>query len=202
MLPPIVSQIMDNFNLDVDPDLSAEENAEAVIKNAAILSGAVALEPLPFADLLIITPLQAKMVLHIGKIYGFDITPERSSEIAKELGVTVAYGVAARQVMRGIAKMALPVIGGVITAPAVYGWTFALGRMAQAYFENKASGSTFTQAEQRQVFQEAKSQSRRVLPSSEDFSDLAAELRRRAEERQKNMGQTSGNTSKGEIDQH
>ncbi|WP_261664014.1 YcjF family protein [Deinococcus sp. Marseille-Q6407] len=183
MLPPIVSQIMDNFNFDVDPDLSREQNAEEVIKNAALLSGAVSIEPLPFADMLILTPLQAKMVLHIGKIYGFDITLERSAEIARELGVTVAYGMAARQFMRGVAKIALPVVGGVVTAPLVYGWTFALGRMAQTYFERKVQGLPFRKDEQVQVVQEAKQQSRRVLPSSEDFSELAEELRRRAKQR-------------------
>ncbi|MDL2343396.1 YcjF family protein [Deinococcus sp. MIMF12] len=185
---PLVRQVLDNFNFDVDPDLSQEENVEEVIKSAALLSGAIAVEPVPFADILLITPLQAKMVLHIGKIYGFEITPERSREIAQELGATVAYGVVARQVMRGVAKIALPVIGGIITAPAVYGWTFGLGRVAQQYFERKRAGLPATREEQVKVIQEAKAQSRRVLPSPQDFSDLASELRRRAEEKGKGGG--------------
>ncbi|MCP2014882.1 uncharacterized protein (DUF697 family) [Deinococcus sp. HSC-46F16] len=185
---PLVRQVLDNFNFDVDPDLSTEENVEEVIKSAALLSGAIAVEPVPFADILLITPLQAKMVLHIGKIYGFEITAERSREIVQELGATVAYGVVARQVMRGVAKIALPVIGGIITAPAVYGWTFALGRVAQQYFERKRAGLPATRQEQVQVIQEAKAQSRRVLPSPQDFSDLASELRRRAEEKNKGQG--------------
>ncbi|WP_199188357.1 YcjF family protein [Deinococcus arcticus] len=186
MLPPLVKQVLDNFNLDVDPSLSREENAEEVIKSAALLSGAIAVEPIPFADMLLITPVQGKMVLHIGKIYGFDITPERSLEIAREIGVTIAYGMAARQVMRGLAKLALPVIGGLITAPAVYGWTFALGRLAQNYFQRRALGLPDSRRDQVKVVQEAKRDSRRVLPGAQDFSDLASELRRRAE--QKNPG--------------
>ncbi|MBZ9714278.1 YcjF family protein [Deinococcus multiflagellatus] len=186
MLPPLVKQVLDNFNLDVDPTLSREENAEEVIKSAALLSGAIAVEPIPFADMFLITPVQGKMVLHIGKIYGFDITPERSLEIAREIGVTIAYGMAARQVMRGLAKLALPVIGGLITAPAVYGWTFALGRLAQNYFERRALGLPDSRRDQVKVVQEAKRDSRRVLPGAQDFSDLASELRRRAE--QKNSG--------------
>jgi len=182
---PLVRQVLDNFNFDVDPDLSTEENVEEVIKSAALLSGAIAIEPIPFADMLLITPLQAKMVLHIGKIYGFEITPERSREIVQELGATVAYGILARQVMRGLAKIALPVIGGLITAPAVYGWTFALGRVAQNYFERKRQGLPVGRQEQVKVIQEAKAQTRRTLPSAQDFSDLASELRRRAEEKGK-----------------
>ncbi|MBB5233565.1 YcjF family protein [Deinococcus budaensis] len=185
---PLVKQVLDNFNFDVDPDLSDGENVEEVIKSAALLSGAIAVEPIPFADMLLITPVQAKMVLHIGKIYGFEITPERSREIAQELGATVAYGLLARQVMRGLAKIALPVIGGLITAPAVYGWTFALGRVAQNYFERKRQGLPATRREQVKVIQEAKAQTRRVLPSAQDFSDLASELRRRADEKGKGGG--------------
>jgi uncharacterized protein (DUF697 family) len=193
MLPPLVKQVLDNFNLDVDPARSQDENVDEVIKSAALLAGAIAVEPIPFADILLITPVQAKMVLHIGKIYGFDITPERSLEIARELGVTVAYGVAARQVMRGLAKLALPVIGGLITAPAVYGWTFALGRVAQNYFERRRQGLPDSREQRVQVVQEAKQQSRRVLPSAQDFTDLASELRRRAESKTQGSGPNGPN---------
>ncbi|WP_309571828.1 YcjF family protein [Deinococcus sp.] len=181
MLPPLVKQVLDNFNFDVDSSRSQDENADEVIKSAALLAGAIAVEPIPFADILLITPVQAKMVLHIGKVYGFDITPERSLEILRELGATVAYAVAARQVMRGLAKLALPIIGGLITAPAVYGWTFALGRVAQNHFERKRLGLPDSREQRVQIVQEAKQQSRRVLPSAQDFTDLASELRRRAE---------------------
>ncbi len=182
---PLLKQVLDNFNFDIDAEKSREDNAEEVIRSAALLSGAVAVEPLPFADLLLITPLQLKMVLHIGKIHGFDISLERAREIVQELGAAVAYGMLARQIMRGLAKLALPLVGGLITAPAVYGWTYALGRLSERYFEQKRLGLPFDQRQQAQVVQEAKQRSKTILPSASDFSDLAAELRRRAEERSK-----------------
>ena len=187
---PLLKQVLDNFNFDVDPARTMDENAEEVIRSAALLCGAIAVEPLPFADLLLMTPVQIKMVLHVGKVYGFDITPERAREIVQELGVTVAYGMAARQVMRGLAKLALPVIGGLITAPAVYGWTYALGRLSQTYFENKRSGQPFSKVERVQVVQDAKKRS--VLPSAGDFTDLAKELRRRAEEKEAQSKEAQG----------
>ncbi|AZI42050.1 DUF697 domain-containing protein [Deinococcus psychrotolerans] len=183
---PLLKQVLDNFNFDIDADKSREENAEGVIRNAALLAGAVAVEPLPFADLLLITPLQIKMVLHVGKVYGFEITAERAREIIQELGVTVAYGMVARQVMRSLAKLALPIVGGLITAPAVYGWTYALGRLSEQYFEQKRLGLPFDKDQRTQVVQEAKKTTKNILPSASDFTDLASELRRRAEERSKN----------------
>lgn len=97
--------------------------------------------------------------------------------------MTVAYGIAARQVMRGLAKLALPVIGGLITAPAVYGWTFALGRLAQNYFERRLQGLPDSRQAQVQVVQEAKRDAKKALPTAQDFSDLASELRKRAEQK-------------------
>ncbi|ULH16240.1 DUF697 domain-containing protein [Deinococcus sp. KNUC1210] len=195
---PLLKQVLDNFNFDVDPERSMDENAEEVIRSAALLCGAIAVEPLPFADLLLMTPVQIKMVLHVGKVYGFDISPERAREIVQELGVTVAYGMAARQVMRGLAKLALPIIGGLITAPAVYGWTYALGRLAQTYFENKRSGLPFSKTDRVQVVQDAKKRS--VLPSAGDFSDLAKELRRRAEEKEAQAKEAQGKAAAGTVD--
>lgn len=185
---PLLKQVLDNFNFNVDPALSPEQNAEEVIRGAALLTGAIAVEPLPFADLLLITPVQLKMVLHIGKIYGFEVSPERAQEIVRELGVTVAYGMAARQVMRGLAKLALPLLGGLITAPAVYGWTYALGRLAENYFETRRAGLPADRQQQVQVVQDARKRVKGVLPSASDFSDLAKELRRRAEEKEKGGG--------------
>lgn len=142
----------------------------------------MAVEPIPFADMLLITPVQAKMVLHIGKIYGYELDATRSSEILKELGATVAYGYMARQVMRGVIKTVAPILGGVVTAPLVYGWTFALGRLAERYFQSKIEGRPFVNAERRQVAQQTLQQVEK--PTLEALGQFAKELRQRAESRE------------------
>ncbi len=177
---PLLKKVLENLKFDVDPKKSRDENVEDVIKSTALQSGAIAVEPLPFAEILNITPLQAKMVLHIGKIYGFDLTPERSRDILKELGATVVYGWAARQVMRGVAKTVAPIVGGVITAPLVYGWTFALGRLAERYFQSRLAGVPFEKAERRQLAQTTMKQVEK--PTVEALGELARELRARATE--------------------
>jgi uncharacterized protein (DUF697 family) len=123
------------------------------------------------------------MVLHIGKIYGFEITPERGREIVRELGATVAYGLVARQVMRGVVKTIAPIIGGVVTAPLVYGWTFALGRVAERYFQAKTQGLPFEKVEQKQVARGALKTVEK--PTVDALGELARELRSRAGEKGK-----------------
>ncbi|WP_027481881.1 YcjF family protein [Deinococcus pimensis] len=178
---PLLKQVLENFRFDVDPKKSREQNTEEVIKSAALLAGAIAVEPIPFADILLITPVQAKMVLHIGKIHGFDITPERARDIVQELGATVVYGMVARQVMRGVIKTIAPVIGGVVTAPLVYGWTFALGRVAERYFQARISGLPFEKVEQKQVARGALKTVEK--PTVDALGELAKELRSRATEK-------------------
>ena len=186
---PLLKQVLDNFNFDVDPDKSRDENADEVIKAAALLSGAIAVEPLPFADMLLITPVQLKMVLHVGKIYGFEITSDRAREIVTELGATLAYGFAARQLMRGVVKLVAPVIGGIVTAPLVYGWTFGLGRLAETYFQRKVQNLPFERTDRVKVVQEAQRSTKRLLPSADDFSQLARELRKRAQDKERSAGE-------------
>ena len=115
----LLRQVRDNFNLDVDPDKTEHENASDVTRSAALLCAAVAAEPLPWVDLALIVPLQAKLVVHIGKIYGFELSTARAREVIVEIGGAVAFGWGARQVLRGVSKIALPFVGGILTAPLV-----------------------------------------------------------------------------------
>ncbi|GGJ19165.1 YcjF family protein [Deinococcus roseus] len=148
---PIIKQLLENFKFDIEPNKTAAENAEDVIKGAATLSAVIAAEPIPVADILLITPVQIKMVVHVGKIYGFELNRKRAKEIMVELGASFAYGMLARQAMRQVAKVVAPVLGGVITAPLVYGWTFALGKLAEEYFKRKKLGLELTDKERKEI---------------------------------------------------
>lgn len=148
---PIIKQVLDNFKFDIEPNKTPAQNAEDVIKGASTLSAVIAAEPIPVADILLITPVQMKMVIHIGKIYGFELNRKRAREIVMELGASFAYGLVARQAMRQVAKVVAPVLGGVITAPLVYGWTFALGKMTEEYFKRKKLGLELTDAERKEL---------------------------------------------------
>ena len=179
MWPNIIKQVLDNFNFDIKPELSQEQNAEEVMRSAALLSGAIAVEPLPFADMLLITPLQMKMVAHIGLIYGFKPDRSRVRDIVAELGATFAFGYLARQVLRGAAKVVAPVIGGLITAPAVYGSTFALGKLAERYFKAQLEGGHLGRLEAKQVAKKALEDAKRSTPTVKALGEFAQSLRER-----------------------
>lgn len=179
MWPNIVKQILDNFHFRVNSEVSLEQNAEDVTRSAALLAAAVSTEPIPFADILLISPIQMKMVVHIGKIYGFELSPARAKDIVAELGATFAFGFLGRQVVRGLAKMVAPGIGGLITAPAVYGWTFGLGRLAEGYFKMQLEGKNLGQLDAQKIAKHALEEAKEMLPSVKVLSEFADSLRER-----------------------
>jgi uncharacterized protein (DUF697 family) len=133
------------------------EACERLIRERALWCAGVSLEPVPFLDLLAILPMHIKMVLDIGKIYGFDLSKERAKEIALELAGTLAIHYASRVATRSILK-AVPVLGSLVNTPMVYATTYTLGILAERYFrarrsemlplEGKISQDLLTQAKQ------------------------------------------------------
>jgi uncharacterized protein (DUF697 family) len=182
----LLQQVADNFSFRVDPAKSEHENAEEVTRNAALLSAAIAAEPIPWLDLLVILPLQVKLVIHIGRIYGFNLSRERAKRVLAEIGGAVAFGWASRQVIRGLSKIALPVIGGLLTAPVAYGGTFALGHLAERYFRaQRGDLPPLGEQERRELTKTLTAQGRVVGESvtAQDLKEIREGLKQRVARR-------------------
>ncbi len=104
-----------------------------LIQQRAMWCAAVSLQPIPLLDTAVIIPTHINLVLDIGKVYGFNITPQRAKEIALELAGTMAVSYATRVATRSALKV-IPVVGWILNAPLVYASTFAVGGLAERYF--------------------------------------------------------------------
>jgi uncharacterized protein (DUF697 family) len=98
------------------------------------------LQPLPFADILVHTPVQAFMAMKIGDVKGFPISKKQAEDIVKELGGMVGLGLLAQQGITGLYKLGLPIAGGLLAAPLMFASTYAMGRIAEYYFDQKRAG--------------------------------------------------------------
>lgn len=110
-------------------DLTLDERrtrAELVIRISARASVALAGAPIPFLEL----PVHAAMVGAIGKIYGKDMS---GSKILLQLAASMGGGLAVRQLLRLI-----PVGGSLSMLARVHAATWALGKAAQLYFEQRS----------------------------------------------------------------
>lgn len=138
----------------LDPALGEAENVDKVIRETSTVAACIScIQPIPMADILVLTPLQTKMALQVGKIKGFEVSHERAQEMVREIIGTVWMSVAA-QVLIGSFSKVIPIAGAIMTAPLNYAATFAIGKVVDYYFDCLREGE---------------------VPSSEVMKDLFAE---------------------------
>lgn len=111
----------------------AREKARDIARSFAISAAGIVLVPLPFSDLVFLMPIQTAMVLSIGKAYNVKDPPEKTlAHISAACGASV-FG----QITTLFVANLIPIIGKLVSAPFVYGWTYGLGEVAIRYFESQ-----------------------------------------------------------------
>jgi small GTP-binding protein len=126
-----------------------------IVAGTAGAAGAVGWEPIPLADVVPLTMLQAMMVLQVGKVYGCHMTMAR----ARELVAVFAGGWALRLGFQQVAKL-IPGPGNVVSAAYAAAGTMAMGAAAIQWF---ASDQTMLPEEARALFRRELTRFRRIL---------------------------------------
>lgn len=148
-----------------DPRLSEAARIQRVIFLTAAVCAGIAIQPLPFADMLLFTPVQAYMAMKIGNIKGFPVSKKQAEDIIKELGGMVGLGILAHHGMASITKLGLPGAGGLLASPLVFAYTYAVGRIAEYYFDQKRAGRPVFVDEVKNIWATALSEGRRRAES-------------------------------------
>lgn len=120
------------MNGDYD-EATPEERAEAVreiIQVCSVASGALAIQPIPLLDMVLVIPVQVGMVQGIGRVYGHSL--DRKAVI--EIMATFGAGIVAQNVMIAAAKF-VPFAGWIAAAAMSYALTFAIGEVSDHYFK-------------------------------------------------------------------
>lgn len=152
---PRLSDI-DNPPLFSSMDEAPVEKARAIVRSFSAWCAGIVLIPVPFSDLVMLIPVQTAMILKISRVFGVQDPPERIlAYIAATSGVSV-FG----QVTMLIVANLFPIIGKLVSAPFVYGWTYGLGEVAIRYFESQG---TISGDEMKRVFKEANTQAYRTF---------------------------------------
>ncbi len=160
------------------------ERARSVTERSSLWCAAVSIEPIPWLDLAVQLPIQLRMVMEIGKIYGFEINSSRAHKVLLELTGVVAYSYVTRNIARGFLKF-MPVVGGLLNAPITYAGTYALGHVAERYFRAKREDlPPLSSEERREWLTSLTAQGKRIAQQlkPEDFKralEMLTKLRRR-----------------------
>jgi len=104
--------------------------SRGLIRNAALLNGVIAAEPIPILDIPLLLASQVRLVLRIAAVYGESLSVRH----ARELLTTMAGSVGLRYLAAQLGKL-IPGPGWFIGAIVTGLGTWAIGRVAVAYFE-------------------------------------------------------------------
>ena len=130
--------IIENVALDAALQLAFEGRiqyavrlvAERLVHSCAALAGTVGANPLPVADIAVLTSLQIIMVTAVAYLGGRDLDEAGVKEFIAGLGFHIPAALALREVARVLA----PVFGGVVSGSIAAGGTYAIGVSAIAYY--------------------------------------------------------------------
>jgi uncharacterized protein (DUF697 family)/predicted GTPase len=99
----------------------------------SVAAGGVGAAPIPAADIVILSSLQALLVILIAGLSCREIDASAAKEYAGAMGGAVMTGIAARSAARSLIQVVPGAGTGVSTAMAA-GGTYAIGRSAEKYF--------------------------------------------------------------------
>lgn len=157
-------------------DLTDEEKVSQIIKVFSVFCAAIAVQPIPFADIFVLTPIQGYMGKKLADIRGYDITEAGATEVFKELAGLVGLGFLAQQLAIGAYKTVLPFLGAITTIPLVYGLTYGIGRVMDYYFVKKIKGEKIDKDDLKDIFKKAKEEGKKEAKENKD------EINKRKEE--------------------
>lgn len=149
-------------------DLTKEEKVEKICIIFGTFCGATAAQPIPFADIFVLTPIQAYMGKKIADIHGYDISEQGATEIFKELAGLVGLGLLSQQLVIGAYKTFIPFLGAITTIPIVFGLTYGMGKVMNYYFKAKVKGEKISKENIREIFKEAKKRGQKMGKEKEE----------------------------------
>ena len=109
------------------------EIAQTLVKSTTAICAAIGAQPIPLADLPILTALQLLMVSGIMYISGRERSLRAATEFVTALGVNVGAGMVLREGARALLKF-FPGWGNVVCGAVAGAGTYAIGRAAIVYF--------------------------------------------------------------------
>lgn len=141
-------------------DLSDEQKRSRIIHIFSVTCAAVAIQPIPFADIFVLTPIQAYMGVRLSAIRGMPLSDAEATDLLKQIAGVVGLGMLAQQVALGLYKTGLPFLAGFTTIPLVYGLTYGIGRVMDFYLEKKARGQQVSDIDLKTMWQKAREEAK------------------------------------------
>lgn len=171
-----------------DPAIPYHTKINSVIALGSATCAIIAVQPIPFADIFILTPVQMVMIYYIAQVIMGEEAQIDINSLLTTLAAVAGWGFIAQQIILGLYKTILPFMGGITTIPLVYGATSAIGYMAVHALEQKAKNKDFDvakltpqqKAEFDQITKQAKADAKKNKPSLNELKNFVANAKTEA----------------------
>lgn len=160
------------YSIDKE-NISDDEKAEKIIRQFSIVCAAVAIQPIPFADIFILTPIQAFMGTRIAKIRGYNFSMQ---EVYKEIIGILGLSFLAQQTAIGLYKTILPFFGALTTIPLVFLLTYSMGKVMNFYFVSKTKGKELSKDDLMNFFKDARKNAKKKF-NKDDIKKEAQKMK-------------------------
>ena len=139
-----------------DPSIDKNVKVQLIIHATSLICAIVAVQPIPFADIFVLSPIQLIMVTALNKILDNPFEKSSLKEIFTSLLGVVGWGTLAQHLILGLYKTVLPFMGALTTIPLVYGATYALGTGAKILIAARRNDQTVSDKELKRAVAKAK----------------------------------------------
>jgi len=157
-------------------NIPPEEKVEKLLRRFSAICAAWAVQPIPFADIFILVPIQLYMGKLIAEARGYKFS---MSEIYKEILGVIGLAYLAQQTAIGLYKTILPFLGAITTIPLVFVLTYSIGKVMDFYFVSKTQGKTLTKKDLKNFFKQARKDAKKNFTKEE--------IKKKTEEAKKEM---------------
>ena len=148
------------FQIENRTDLTDDQKISKLITVTSSICAAVAVQPIPFGDIFILTPIQAYLGTRIAKVRGIPISQNTAIQTVKEILGMIGLGLLAQRLVTGAYKF-VPYWGIITSVPIVFGMSYAIGRVLDVYFTKKSLGQHIDPEYLKSVFKKAKEEGKR-----------------------------------------
>lgn len=144
------------WDIENNESLTVEKKVTQITVIGATACAAIAIQPIPFADIFILVPTQAFFASRIAAVRGVPVTKDDNIELIKQFMGIFGLGMIAQQIAIGVWKLGTFGLGSFLTIPLVFSLTYGVLSVCDFYYLNKSKGVDLTDRQLKDHFKKMK----------------------------------------------
>ena len=158
------------INIENNNKLTKVEKSKKIIFLFASVCAGIAVQPIPFPDLVVLSPIQILMTERLAAVWGLKGKVSKK-DIALDVAQVGGYGLVAQSLITNAYRIFIPTLGALTTIPMVFGLTYALGNVMSEQFKRRSKGlASLTDKEIKEMFKKFKKKGEKEYKKGDEIN--------------------------------